>query len=188
MRRLFESLLVLQDCPTGTTPMAGGQSLRVLTFSSAQSSAAHPLGRPLARYLGRSVALSLVLSAALFPPSLDRSAVRLSARLVARALVTSLSFFLVRSFDRSLVCLLANAGSLACWFGSPRAGSLSHFCPRVRPCDRSLVVGRSSPRSLVCSVARSPDATVTYFVRVDLFFCFFCTGKCGAPVSCSCLF
>ena len=30
MRRLFGSFLVLQDRPTGTTPMAGGQSLRLL--------------------------------------------------------------------------------------------------------------------------------------------------------------
>ena len=104
MRRLFESFLVLQDRPTGTTPTAGGQTLRLLALSSAQSSAAHPLGRPLARYLSHSVTLSLVLSAAPFPPSLDHSAARSSDRLVARALVTSLSFFLVRSFARLLAC------------------------------------------------------------------------------------
>ena len=104
MRRLFESFLVLQDRPTGTTPMAAGQSRRSLALSSAQSSAVHPLGRPLARYLGHSVALSLVLSAAPFSPSLDRSAARSSARLVAGALVTSLSFFLVRLCARLLAC------------------------------------------------------------------------------------
>ena len=106
MRRLFESFLVLQDRPTGTAPMAAGQSLRLLALSSAQSSAARSFGRPLARSLGHSVALSLVVSAAPFPPSLDRSAAGLSARLVARALVlvTSLSFFLFRSFARLLAC------------------------------------------------------------------------------------
>ena len=149
MRRLFESFLVLQDRPTGTTPMAAGQSLRLLALSSAQSSVAHSLGRPLARSLSRPVALSLVLSAA---PSPLRSTARPLVRPLAWSRARSSPRSLSSSFDRSLVCLLANAGSLACWFGSPRARSLSHLCPRARPSDRSLVLGRSSPRSLACSV------------------------------------
>ena len=153
MRRLFESFLVLQDRPTGTTPMAGGQSLRLLALSSAQSSVAHSLGRPLARSLSRSVALSLVLSAA---PSPLRSTARPLVRPLAWSRARSSPRSLSSSFDRSLVCLLANAGSLACWFGSPRARSLSHLCPRARPSDRSLVLGRSPlVRSLARSLVRS---------------------------------
>ena len=153
MRRLFESFLVLQGRSTGTTPMAGGQSHRLLALSSAQSSVAHSLGRPLARSLSRSVALSLVLSAA---PSPLRSTARPLVRPLAWSRARSSPRSLASSFDRSLVCLLANAGSLACWFGSPRARSRSRLCPRgARPYNRSLVLGRSSPRSLACSVARS---------------------------------
>ena len=154
MRRLFESILVLQDRPTGTTPMAGDQSLRLL-ISSAQSSAAHPFGRPLARYLGHSVARSLFRSFSRPPRSPLRSTARPLVRPLAWSRARSSPRSLSSSFDRSLVCLLANADSLACWFGFPRARSLSRLCPRARPCDRALVLGRSSPRSLACSVARS---------------------------------
>ena len=134
--------------------MAGGQSLRLLALSSAQSSAADPAGRPLARYLGHSVALSHVLSAAPFPPSLDRSAARSSARLVERALVTSLSFFLFRSFA-CLLALRTLARSLA--------GSAPCALARVRTCVlaapvRAIVRSCSVVRPLVrfaCSVARS---------------------------------
>ena len=147
MRRLFESFLVLQGRSTGTTSTAGGQSLRLLALSSAQSSAAHSLGRPLACSLGHLVARSLFRS--LSRPA--RSPLRSTARPLVRPLTWSRARSSPRSlsssFDRSLVCLLANAGSLACWFGSLRARSRSHLCPRgARPCDRSL--GRSSSRSL----------------------------------------
>ena len=151
MRQLFESSLVLQDRATGTTPMPGGQSLRLLALSSAQSSAGDPLGRPLARYLGHSVALSLFRSFSRAPHSPLRLTARPLVRPLAWSNARSSPRSLSSSFDRSLVCLLANAGSLACWFGSPRARSLSHLCPRARPCDCSLVLGRSSPRSLARS-------------------------------------
>ena len=155
MRRLFESFLVLQDRPTGTSPMARGQSLRLLALSSAQSSAARPLGRSLARYRGHSVARSLFRSFSRPPRSPLRSTARPLVRPLAWSRARSSPRSLSSSFDRSLVCLLANADSLACWFGFPRARSLSRLCPRARPCDRALVLGRSSPRSLACSVARS---------------------------------
>ena len=158
MRRFFGSFLVLQDRPTGTTPMAGGQSLRLLALSSAQSSAAHSLGRPLARYLGHSVARSLFRSLSRPPRSPLRSTARPLVRPLAwsRARSSSSPRYLSSSFDRSLVCLLANAGSLACWFGSPRARSLSHLCPRARPCDlRSCSVARPLVHSLARSLVRS---------------------------------
>ena len=150
-RRLFESFLVLQDRPTGTTPMAGGQSLRLLALSSAQSSAAHSFGRPLTCSLGHSVARSLFRSLSLPARSPLRSTARPLFRPLAwsRARSSSSPRSLSSSFDRSLVFLLASAGPLACWFGSMHARSRSHLCPRgARPCDRSLVLGRSSSRSL----------------------------------------
>ena len=126
MRWLFESFLVLQYRPAGTTPMVGGQSLRLLALSSAQSSAAHPLGRPLARYLGHSVARLLFRSFSRPPRSPLRSTARPLVRSLAWSPAPSSPRSLYSSCDRSLVC----------WFGSSRTRSLSHLCPRARPCDR----------------------------------------------------
>ena len=120
----------------------------------------HPLSR---RPFTRSVVHWLVTSAtrSLFrlfsrpPHSPLRSTTPTLIRPLAWSRARSSPRSLSSSFDRSLVCLLANADSLACWFGFPRARSLSRLCPRARPCDRALVLRRSSPRSLACSVARS---------------------------------
>ena len=159
MRRLFESFLVLQDRPTGTTPMAAGQSLRLLALASAQSSAVRPLGRPLARYLGHSVARSLFRSFSRPPRSPLRSTARPLFRPLAWSRARSSPRSLTSSFDRSLVCLLANTDSLACWFGFPRARSLSRLCPQrahaiVRSCSVARPLVRSLARSLVRSATR----------------------------------
>ena len=157
MRRLFVSFLVLQGRPTGTTPMAGSR---------------RPLTRSAVHWLVLSVARSLLRSLSRPPRSPLRSTARPLVRPLAWSRARSSPRSLSSSFDRSLVCLLANAGSLACWFGSPRARSRSRLCPRgARPCNGSLVLGRSSPRSLrllgrsfgrplVFLVARSPMRSV----------------------------
>ena len=114
----------------------------------------------LSRPLGRSVALSLVLSAAPFHPSLDRSAARSSARLVARALVTSLSFFLVRSFARLLACerwlarLLVRfpTRSFAFALMSPRASVRSFGRARSLVPSFARLLGRSFGRPLAIAV------------------------------------
>ena len=109
----------------------------------------------LSRSLGRSVALSLVLSAALFPPSLDRSAARSSARLVALALVTSLSFFLVRSFARVLACERWLARSLSGSVPCALVRFRTYVLARVRTIVRSRSVARPFVRSLARSLVRS---------------------------------
>ena len=155
MRRLFESFLVLQDRSTGTTPMAGGQSHRLLGLSSAQSSVAHLLGRPLARSLGHSVARSLFRSFSgpprnPFARPLGRSFVRSLGRARARHLALLLPRLIVRSF----ACLRTLARALA--GSAPRA--LIHFRTRVLARVRAIVRSCSVARPLVrfaCSVARS---------------------------------
>ena len=122
MRRRFESFLVLQGRSTGTACTAGGQSLRLRALSSAQSSAAGSFFRS----LGHSVARSLFRSLSRPPRSPLRSTARPLVRPLAWSRERSSPRSLPSSFDRSLVCLLANAGSLACWFGSLRARS-SHI-------------------------------------------------------------
>ena len=149
MRLLFESFLVLQGRSTGTTPMAGGQSLRLLALSSAQSSAAHSLGRPLARSLGHSVARSLFRSLSR-PP---RSPLRSTARPLVRA--RHLALLLPRSIVRSFACLRTLARSLA--GSAPRALVRVRACvlaARVRVIVRSCSVARPLVR-FACSVARS---------------------------------
>ena len=150
MRRLFDSFLVLQGRSTGTTPMAGGQSLRLLALSSAQSSAAHPLGRPLALHLGHSVAWSLFRSFSRPARSPLRSTARPLVRPLAWSRARSSPCSLASSFDRSLVCLLANAGSRACWFGSP---------------PRSFTFALMSSRASMRSFARA-QSLVPAFARL----------------------
>ena len=127
MRLLFESFLMWQGRSTGTTPMAGGQSLRLLALSSAQSSVAHSLGRPLARSLGHSVARSLFRSFSRPPrPPFARPLGRSFVRSLGRARARHLALFLPLSIVRSFACLRTLARSLA---GSPTCA-----LARVRTC------------------------------------------------------
>ena len=140
---MFESFVELQDRPTGTTPMAGGQSLRLLALSSVQSSAANPLGRPLAR--------SLSCPVLPFARPLGRPVVRS----LGRARTRHLALFLPRSIVRSFACLRMLIRSLA---GSvPRAlvRFRTYVLARVRPIVRSCSVARPLVRSLARSLVRS---------------------------------
>ena len=145
MRRLFESFLVLQGRSTGTTPMAGGQSHRLLALSSAQSSVAHSLGRPLARSLGHSVARSLFRSLSRPPRSPLRSTARplcFFSALLFRCIRSAL-LFRVSLLMHSMIVFCASAGQTKRGFVSHSAAHIGAYSFHEDHIPRNVFVSPS---------------------------------------------